>query len=290
MKISVITAVLNNKDHLESCIKSVFSQTYPDIEHIIIDGGSTDGTLDVISLFTSERSAVSSQQSVNMTRESGVFSSRLMQEASRSLPSDSLLTALRSSLRVVSEPDNGIYDALNKGIRMASGDVIGFLHADDLYADNSIIAKVGEIMDQKNTDSCYGDLLYVDKNDTARTIRYWRAREFSPDLLYKGWMPPHPTFFVRRKLYEKYGVFDTSFKIAADYELMVRFLGKHKISTCYIPDVLVKMRIGGASNRSISNILRKSSEDLSIMRMHNLGGLPTLLRKNLSKLPQFFGG
>ncbi len=278
MKISIITAVLNNKDHLETCLMSIASQTYPDIEHIIIDGGSSDGTLEVISHFTSNTSRIT---------------------------------------RLISEPDNGIYDALNKGIGMATGDIIGFLHADDFYADNGVIAKVAETMEQKNSDSCYGDLEYVresglrsgvigDRNiapqntennsrftphDSRFTVvRYWKSGEFSPDLLLKGWMPPHPTFFVRRSVYEKYGVFDTSFRIAADYELMMRFLGRHGISTCYIPEVLIKMRMGGASNRSISNILRKSSEDLRIMRMHDLGGLPTLLRKNLSKIPQFISG
>ena len=246
MKVSVITAVYNNKHYIEGCIKSVLCQNLPHLEYIIIDGGSTDGTLDIIKDYEGRIS------------------------------------------KWVSEPDNGIYDALNKGIGMATGDIIGFLHADDMYADKTVIENVVHVMSQKKCDSCYGDLVYVDKDNTDRTIRYWRSGEFSPDLLRKGWMPPHPTFFVRHEVYEKCGVFDTSFKIAADYELMLRFLGKHRISTCYIHEVLIKMRIGGASNRSISNILRKSSEDLRAMKMHNIGGLLTLLRKNLSKLPQFF--
>lgn len=246
MKLSVITAALNSNSFLESSLQSVAFQTRPDIEHIIIDGGSTDGTLDIIK------------------RHQGRIS------------------------KWVSEPDNGIYDALNKGLSMATGDIIGFLHADDMYADKTVIGKVMQVMSQKNCDSCYGDLLYVDRNNTDRTIRYWRSEEFSPNLLRKGWMPPHPTFFARRAVYEKFGAFDTSFKIAADYELMMRFLGRYGISTCYIPDVLIKMRMGGASNRNLSNILLKSFEDLRIMRMHNLGGLPALLRKNLSKLSQFF--
>lgn len=265
MKLSLITSALNSKSFIESSLLSVTSQTYPDIEHIIIDGGSIDGTLEIIARFQSD--------------------------SSRGLDSSSLPSALRSEparvTRVVSEPDNGIYDALNKGIIMATGDVIGFLHADDLYADKTVIEKVVKVMSQNNCDSCYGDLLYIDKNDTNKTIRYWKSSPFDSALLKKGWMPPHPTFFVKRAVYEKFGVFDTSFKIAADYELMMRFLGRYGISTCYIPGVLIKMRIGGASNRSISNILLKSSEDLRIMRMHNLGGLSTLFRKNLSKLPQF---
>jgi glycosyltransferase len=253
LKISIITAVLNSKTFLESSLLSVSSQTYPDIEHIIIDGGSIDGSLEVISRFTSN--------------------------TSRFTPHDS---------RLISEPDNGIYDALNKGIRLATGDIIGFLHADDIYADDSVIEKVVRVMRQKNCDSCYGNLLYVNRNDPNKTIRYWKSSDFSPGLLRKGWMPPHPTFFVRREVYEKFGIFDSSFKIAADYELILRLLGKYKITSCYIPEVLIKMRMGGASNRSISNILLKSTEDLRAIKMHDIGGLPTLLRKNLSKISQFF--
>jgi glycosyltransferase len=256
MTISIITAVFNASKTIEACIQSISSQTYPDLEHIIVDGGSTDRTLEIIEKVMNHESPVTNHQ----TR----------------VP------------RVISEPDNGIYDALNKGIRMAAGDLVGFLHADDIYASDSVIEKVAEVMKQNNSDSCYGDLLYVDKNDTNRTIRYWKSSPFASTLLKKGWMPPHPTFFVRRKAYEKYGLFDTSFKIAADYELMLRFLAHHKISTCYIPEVLVKMRMGGASNRSLQNLFRKSSEDYRAMKMHQVGGLASLLRKNLSKVPQFF--
>ncbi len=238
--------MLNNRDFVEASIQSVLSQTHADIEHIIIDGGSTDGTLDVISRLSPR------------------------------------------STRLISEPDNGIYDALNKGISMATGEVIGFLHSDDMYAHDSVIEKVGNVMAKMNSESCYGDLLYVDRHNTDITIRCWRAGEFSPALLGKGWMPPHPAFFVRREVYEKFGVFDTSFRIAADYELMLRFLGRHKITTCYIPEVLVRMRTGGTSNNSLSSIMTKSGEDLRAMKMHSIGSITTLIRKNLSKLPQFF--
>ncbi|NJD55699.1 MAG: glycosyltransferase [Nitrospirae bacterium] len=283
MKLSIITAVFNNRRYIETCLQSLSSQSHPDIEHIIIDGGSTDGTLDVIARFTQAASRY---------------------PASNAKPS-ALCSLPARVTHVVSEPDNGIYDALNKGIRMATGEVIGFLHADDLYADASVIGKVASAMSQSRADSCYGDLVYVrycgqackpaspqacnqQSESPFRTVRYWKSGEFSPDLLGKGWMPPHPTFFARREVYERAGVFDTGFKIAADYELMLRFLGKHKITTCYIPEVLVRMRVGGASNKSLPNILRKSSEDLRAMKMHHIGGLPTLIRKNLSKLPQFF--
>lgn len=249
MKISIITAVFNNRPFIESCIRSVRAQSYPGMEYLIIDGGSTDGTLDVISRLTPHA---------------------------------------RLPARVISEPDRGIYDALNKGIRMASGDVIGFLHVDDLFASERVVETVAGCFETHGVDSCYGDLLYVDKDDTNKIIRYWKSRPYERGLLRTGWMPPHPTFFVRREVYGEYGSFNTTFKIASDYELMMRFLGKHGISTRYIPEVLIKMRVGGASNRSIGNLIRKSFEDYKAMKMHDIGGLGTLFRKNLSKIPQFF--
>ena len=245
MKFSIITAVFNNRSYISSCLQSIVYQSHPDIENIIIDGGSTDGTLDIISS--------------HRTRDQ----------------------------RVISEPDNGIYDAMNKGIGMATGDVIGFLNADDLYATDAVLKTVAGYFERQNVDSCYGDLLYVDKNNTDKTIRYWKSSPFDSGLLKKGWMPPHPTFFVRKEIYERYGTFNTGFKIASDYELMLRLLEKEKISTCYIPEVLIKMRVGGVSNR-ISNIIIKSFEDYRVMKMHHVGGLAVLLRKNLSKIPQFF--
>lgn len=244
-KISVITAVYNSVGTIADCIASVQSQSYIP-EYIIVDGGSTDGTVDVIKKH------------------------------------ESMIT------KWVSEKDFGIYDALNKGLRMATGDLIGFLHADDLYMCDTTLQTVADCFMGYRVDSCYGDLLYVDRCDSGKVIRHWKSREFATCLLSQGWMPPHPTFFARREIYERFGMFDSSFKIAADYELMMRFLGKHGITTCYIPEVLVKMRVGGASNRSIRNIVRKSSEDYRIMQMHGIGGITTLLRKIISKLPQFF--
>ena len=246
LKFSIITASYNRKEFIESCICSVLGQTFPDIEYIIVDGGSTDGTLDIIKKYEDRIS------------------------------------------KLVSEPDNGIYDGLNKGIRMATGDVIGFLHADDLYATDNVLKTVAECFARQNVDSCYGDLLYVDKGNTDKVIRHWESQPYYDGLMKKGWMPAHPTFFVKKEIYAKYGSFNTDFKIAADYELMLRFLHKHRISTYYIPEVLIKMRLGGASNKSLSSIIRKSSEDYRAMKMHQVGGISTLLRKNLSKIPQFF--
>ncbi|MFZ2449489.1 MAG: glycosyltransferase family 2 protein [Methylovulum miyakonense] len=246
MKITLITSVYNNQETIAEAISSVLSQTYPDIEYIIIDGGSTDGTVDVVKPYQ-----------------------------------DRLAT-------FISEPDKGIYDGLNKGIKLATGDIIGFLHSDDLYEDNQVIEKVAQAFMDYGVDSVYGNLTYVDKNDPTRIIRYWQSGGFSLNKLRHGWMPPHPTFFVKRDVYERYGLFDTRFKIAADYDLILRFLGKQQISTHYIPSVLIKMRVGGASNKSWKNILRKSTEDLQAMKNNGIGGIFSLVIKNLSKLQQFF--
>lgn len=188
---------------------------------------------------------------------------------------------------LVSETDEGIYDALNKGIRTASGDIVGFLHADDMFADASVLSRVARAFSDPEVDAVYGDLLYVDKLDPSKVIRYWRAGEFSRERLGWGWMPPHPTFYVRRSVYERLGGFDTSYRIAADYDCMLRFLGRGELRVAYIPHVLVKMRVGGASNRSLGNIVRKSREDWRALRTNGVGGVGALLWKNLSKLQQF---
>lgn len=246
-KVSIITAVFNGRDTIENAIRSILSQKCKNIEHIIIDGGSTDGTLKIIEEY-----------------KEGI-------------------------LKIISETDNGIYDALNKGIGLASGDVIGLLHADDFYAHDKVLKMVVDVFENQNVDSCYGDLQYVHKNETGKVIRHWKSSEYRHGKFKSGWMPPHPTFFVKRWVYEKYGYFNTNFRIAADYELMLRFLEKYKISTYYIPEVLIKMRFGGASNRSLKNLLVKSSEDYRAWKVNNLeGGLYTIFLKNISKIPQFF--
>ena len=187
----------------------------------------------------------------------------------------------------ISEPDKGIYDALNKGIRLAEGEVVGFLHSDDIFAGPDVIADAVALFSEKQTDSIYGDLQYVYKNDTSRVFRNWKAGSFSMQKLRFGWMPPHPTFYVKKQVYDQYGLFNTDFRIAADYENMLRFLGKHRISTAYLPRVMVKMRVGGASNRSLKNIIQKSSEDLRAMKINNFGNIITLAGKNFRKLNQF---
>lgn len=244
-KISVITAVFNNRDTVAVAIDSVLSQDCENVELIVIDGGSTDGTLDVLKTFADQI---------------GVL---------------------------VSEPDQGIYDALNKGIQHATGDVVGFLHSDDLFNDNQALIKIATAFEEPRIDATYGDLVYVRKNDLSKVVRYWRAGAFSPIQLRRGWMPPHPTFYVRRSVYTRLGGFDLSYRIAADYDCMLRFL-KHGVHLRYVPEVLVRMRMGGTSNRSPMNLIRKSAEDLRALRSNSVGGFGTLLLKNVRKLPQFF--
>jgi glycosyltransferase len=243
MKVSIIVSVFNNKNTIAAAINSIISQDYDDIECIVVDAGSIDGTIEIIKGFA-----------------------------------DRINT-------FISEPDKGIYDGLNKGVSLATGDVIAFLHSDDAYADRSIISAVVDQFDI-NIQGVYGDLLYTDKVDMDKIFRYWKSCDFSPSLLSKGWMPPHPTLFLRREVYQKYGTFDTSFKIASDYDFMLRIL-KDNIVVKYLPQVVYKMRVGGESNRSIKNILNKSKEDLRAMRKNEINNpFFALFYKNMSKIMQ----
>lgn len=213
MKISIITVSLNSVNTIEDCIKSVVNQSYKNIEYIIIDGASTDGTLDIIKKYENKISFW------------------------------------------ISEKDYGIYDAMNKGIKIAIGEVVGLLNSDDIYADNFVIEDIVEFITKKNVDSCYGNLTYVDRKNTNKIIRFWKAGKFIKSKFKIGWMPPHPTFFVKNQIYERYGSFDLKFHMGADYELMLRLLYKHNISTVYIPKVLVKMRTGGKNRPSFINVI-----------------------------------
>lgn len=245
LKISVVTAVFNRADTVADALASVRAQRWPAVEHIVIDGGSTDGTLP-------------------------------------------LLQARRGQLAaLVSEPDKGIYDALNKGLRRATGDVVGFLHADDLFETPDSLAQVAAAFADPAVGAVYGDLVYVRKNDPSCVVRYWQAGPFVSGCLDRGWMPPHPTFYVRRSVYERLGLFDTRFRISADYESILRILGRGGIQPAYLPQVLVRMRLGGISNRSLRSMLLKSKEDWTSMRLNQIGGVSALVRKNFAKLPQF---
>lgn len=172
--------------------------------------------------------------------------------------------------KLVSEKDGGIYDAMNKGIAMATGEIIGFINADDFYASPDVLAKVAAVFKDSSVDACYGDLCYVKQNDTSTVVRYWKSSSFYPTAFEVGWCPPHPTFFVRRDVYERFGGFDLSYKIAADFELMMRLLEVHQVRVKYIPEVLVKMRMGGTTNRSLSNIVKQNKEILRALKSHGL--------------------
>lgn len=189
---------------------------------------------------------------------------------------------------LLSEPDNGIYDALNKGLSLATGDVIGLMHSDDFYANDRVLEKVAAVFDDPGVDGVYGDLDYVAKDEPSQIIRRWRSGAYAPSRLAWGWMPPHPTLFLRHSVIGQWGGFDTGFQIAADYDAMLRYLAQGKIKLAYIPEVLVKMRVGGESNRSLARIMRKSREDYRALRKNGVGGVAALAWKNLSKLPQFF--
>jgi len=188
---------------------------------------------------------------------------------------------------MISEPDSGIYDALNKGVRNATGDVVGLMHSDDFFAHDKVLETVVDAFTRTGADAVYGDLDYVAADDTARVIRHWKSKDFAPRILAQGWMPPHPTLFVRRDAMMRLGLYNTDYRIAADYEAILRWFGKGKLKPAYVPEVLVKMRVGGESNRSFERILRKSREDYRALRTNGVGGVGTLAWKNLSKLPQF---
>ena len=249
MKISIITATYNSEATLKSCMISVLHQSYQNIEYVIIDGNSTDETLE------------------------------LVKQHQLQFP--------QIEFKILSEPDKGIYDALNKGVQLATGEVIGFVHSDDILADNQIVSTLANLFEKENLDGVYGDLQYVDKNNIGKIIRYWKSTNFNSSLLKKGWMPAHPTLFLKRGVYKKHGDFDLSFKIAADYDFMLRVLKDQSLKFSYIPEVITKMRVGGASNRSLKNIIQKTKEDYRAIRSNNIGDWFSILIKNTSKIKQF---
>jgi glycosyltransferase len=189
---------------------------------------------------------------------------------------------------VVSEPDNGIYDGINKGILKSSGDIIGILNADDFYVDNKVIEKVVYEFSRRNINFLYADLEYVDNSNYNKIFRRWRSGDFNLAKLKFGWMPPHPTIFFRKSLISKLGLFNIEYKISSDYDFILRYLLSPQINVGYLQETIIKMRIGGVSNRSIENIFKKSLEDYRIIKKHNLRNFSTLFFKNLRKLPQLF--
>lgn len=247
VKLSIITATYNSEKTIGETIRSVRDQTFQDFEHVIIDGGSTDGTLAIL---------------------------------------DELK---HSRLVYISEKDRGIYDALNKGVKLATGNIIGVIGSDDFYTDNDVLMNVARAFERHDTDSLFGDLLYVDHHDKNKVVRYWSAGDYDRSVFLKGWMPPHLTFFLKKDIYLKHGLYKPEFKFSGDYELMLRMLYKHGISTQYLPRILVTMRTGGTSTKNLANRLKANREDRQAWVVNQLQPrFFTLLLKPLSKTLQFF--
>lgn len=242
MKISVVTVCRNASSTIENTICTVAAQKHTNLEHIIVDGSSTDGTLNIIHRYKD------------------------------------------NFAKWVSEHDHGIYEAMNKGIAMATGDVIGFLNADDIYAHSNVLTNVATVLENSEVQACYGDVVFV-RDDLETIVRYYRSREFSPKKLAYGWMPAHPALFLEKELFDKYGCFKTDYRIAADYELITRLFGRHRIQYKYLPEIFVKMRMGGISTRGIrsSYILNKE-----IVRACTENGISTNLPKVFLKFPLKF--
>lgn len=248
MKVTIITITYNSEATVEDTIRSVLAQDFPDIEYIIIDGKSKDGTLNVVNRY------------------------------------------LARIDKIISEKDNGLYDALNKGIEHATGDIIGMLHSDDLYANNNVISKVAQMFAQDpSVEGVYANLIFVDRLNPDRVLRTWNSGEYEEGSFLKGWMPPHPTFFVRKNAYKKYGGFNTSLKLSADYELMLRFIHKNKIKIAYLNETTVKMRMGGTSNVNFFVKLKANIEDMHAWKVNGLKPrLLTIIQKPLKKISQYF--
>lgn len=246
MKVSIITVCYNSAGTIEDTILSVLQQDYEDIEYLIVDGVSSDNTLEIVKKYKDKIAIVRS------------------------------------------EKDRGMYDAINKGIQLSTGEIVGILNADDFYIDSSVISDVVKQMQKEKADSLYSDLYYVEAENTNRVVRNWISGKYNRQKFLYGWMPPHPTFFVQRKIYDKYGSFNLDLKSAADYELMLRFLFKNKVTTTYLPRPLVRMRVGGMSNVSFKNRLNANKEDRKAWSMNGLTPKSyTLLFKPLRKLMQF---
>lgn len=246
MKVSIITVVFNNERTIMDTISSVLSQDYEKIEYIIIDGKSTDSTMEKVNLCRSKID------------------------------------------HIVSERDNGIYDAMNKGIALATGDIVGLLNADDIYANRSVISDVVATFSKTECDAVYGNLYYVNSSDLNKVTRRWISGPFSKNNFLWGWMPPHPSFFVKRELYKRLGSFNTQLRSAADYELMLRFLYVNNVAVEYLNKVLVHMRNGGVSNANLKNRIKANREDRRAWILNDVKPyFFTLFIKPLRKLIQF---
>lgn len=246
MKVSIITVTLNSEKYLADCIESVRGQSYENIEHIIIDGKSSDSTLQII------------QKNAHHISH------------------------------WISETDRGMYDAINKGIQMATGDIIGILNSDDMLASKDVVKNIAECFIKTKTDSVYGDLVYVDPSDTQKITRFWKGVTYKRYRFRYGWMPAHPTFYMRRQLIQQYGMYENHYYSAADYEFMARYLYRHKISATYLEQRVVKMRTGGASNGNLKRRLRANRRDYLAMKKNHIPfSFFVSILKPISKLHQY---
>ena len=230
MKISIITVTYNSQNTLQDTINSVLQQQYPNIEYIIIDGQSKDNTIDIIKQ--------------NEHKFNG-------------------------NLKWISEPDKGLYYATNKGIKLAGGDIVGILDSDDVFFDNTVLSTIANSFNDQ-IDAIHANLQFVKQNNLNAIVRTWKGKQYKPSIVQRGWQPAHPTFFVKKKIYNNYGIFNTEFKIAADFELMIRFIEKNKIKTQYINKYTHKMRMGGASTSSLKNIIFSNKEAVKAMRLNEI--------------------
>jgi glycosyltransferase involved in cell wall biosynthesis len=246
MKVTIITVTLNSEKYLEESIRSVINQDYTDVEHIIVDGKSTDGTLAIIDKYKDHIA------------------------------------------KWVSEKDYSMYDAINKGMKMATGDIIGTLNSDDILASPDVITRIVNAFGKEEIDAVYGDLVYFEQDCSDRVLRKWKGGEFNSNKFRYGWMPPHPTFYFRRKLLAKCGYYETHFFSAADYEFMTRYLFYHKVNARYIPKQIVRMRHGGMSNGSIARRLRANRRDYLAMKKNKIPfPLVVSVLKPMIKLHQY---
>ena len=246
MKVSIITVTLNSEKFLADCINSVARQNYKNIEHIIIDGKSTDGTL------------------------------RIIRQHSKHIS------------YWISETDRGMYDAINKGLEVATGDIVGILNSDDMFASADSVRSIVDCFETTNTDTVYGNLVYVDASNTRKINRYWKGLSYKRSRFRYGWMPAHPTFYMRRELLDKYGLYENHYFTAADYEFMARYLFLHKVSSQYLDAMLVKMRSGGISNMTLKSRLRANRRDFLAMKKNKIPfSFLVAILKPLIKIPQF---
>lgn len=245
MKVSIITVCFNSVSTIEETIQSVLSQDHPNIEHIIIDGGSSDGTLDIIEKYKNQIGEIKI------------------------------------------EPDNGIYDAMNKGIALSTGELIGTLNSDDFYSSNSIISQVAAAFKNQSIDAVYGDVAIVSPKNTKKIVRYYSSEAFSPEGFAYGYMPAHPTFYTKREYYKSIGGYKTDYHIAADYELLIRFLALNKLRTKYLKLNMVTMRLGGRTSSSLYGYYVLNKEVIRACRENGIKtGWFKILKKYINKFKE----